>query len=107
MPQFIYFTDRNGSIGMQECTAVLATYEFSNQAEAEAYQQQLATHYGTSTLSRPKRATGEILHVGTGKTYPSAAAAAEAFAVTRSAMSQHLNHPDRYAAIKGHIFKRV
>lgn len=107
MTTFIYFTTASGSIGMQECKALLTTYEFATTAEAENYQQQLAAHYGTTAAARPQRSTGAIRHVGTGTTYESAAAAAQAHNVTRSAMSQHLNHRERYPTIRGHVFERT
>lgn len=107
MTYFVYVS-KNQTHVMEAVS--IAPHSFENKRDAELYREQLRAHYGfpISPLPTRKQSRQRVKCWQTGTIYKNASEAAAAFSVTPSAMSQHLNHPDRYQFIRTiYTFERV
>ena len=107
MNYFVYLTDRSAHV----IAGQPLPHVFQNKADAEAYRRQLEAHNGFTPSVEPqpgtKRRRTRLQAWPSQTIYNSAAEAADALGVSRSAISQHLNNPNRYQSVKNQRLIRI
>lgn len=107
MNYFVYLTDRSAHVIAGKATP----YTFDNKADAEAYRRQLEAHNGFPPTVEPqprtKRPKTRLQAWPSQTIYNTAAEAADALGVSRSAISQHINNPARYQSVKQQRLIRI
>lgn len=101
MPHFVYRLGNRFDIVTAD---TIFPHALDTRQAAQAYKEQLERHYALPPSRKP---TKRVKCWQTGDIYPSAAAAAKAFGVSRSAMSQHLKDPAQYPYIRNCTFSRI
>lgn len=107
MNYFVYVTDRSAHL----IAGTVTPYTFTDKAAAEAYRRQLEAHHGFTPAVEPqprtKRPKTRLQAWPSQTIYNTAAEAADALNVSRSAISQHLNNPARYQSVKNQRLIRI